>query len=252
MSSEVKDQTEELLEDEVIVEEEIVEEAPKSQGPESFYDKYRKFIIGGGVALVVVVLGLVWWNNNRKATNMEAQEAMIRAVSWFEKDSINLAINGDGGQFPGFATIVEDYGGTPAGNLAKMYLGICYLKTNNLELGIEYLEDYKKSDDFMSGSAYASLGYAYEEKGDLEAAAENYLKAADIPEANEGTTPIYLMAAGRAYESLYFQNKQANGEYREKALEAYKRIRDEFPLSPDGRTIDKYIGRLSPGLSEIE
>jgi len=252
MSSEVKDQREELLEDEEIIEEEVGGEEPGEQGPATFYDKNRKLIFGGAAILAVVIGGFFWWSSQNRTKNLEGQEAMIRAVDWFEKDSINLAINGDGGQFQGFLSITEDYSGTPAANLAKMYLGICYLKSGDLDLGIEYLEDFSKESDFLSASSFAALGYAYEEKGEYEKAGGYYEQAANTPGPNEGTTPAYLMAAGRAYETFYNQNREENESFGKRALDAYYRIRNEFPNTEDGRQIDKYIGRLSPGLSRIE
>ena len=42
-------------------------------------------------------------------------------------DSLNWALNGDGNNV-GFLKIIDKYSGTPAGNLAHYYAGVCYLK----------------------------------------------------------------------------------------------------------------------------
>jgi hypothetical protein len=55
---------------------------------------------------------------------------MFQAVRYFESDSLNLALNGDGNNL-GFLQIVEDYSGTKAGNLANYYAGVIYLKQGN-------------------------------------------------------------------------------------------------------------------------
>ena len=53
--------------------------------------------------------------------------------------------------------------------------------------------------------------------------------------ANDATTPIYLKKMGLAYE--------ADGNT-SAALDAYEKIKRDYKSSTEGRTIDKYIGKL--------
>ena len=55
----------------------------------------------------------------------EAHADMYMAEIYFEKDSFNLALNGDG-QYLGFLDIVDEYSLASAGNLANYYAGLCY------------------------------------------------------------------------------------------------------------------------------
>ena len=48
------------------------------------------------------------------------------AEIYFEKDSFNLALNGDLNS-AGFIDIADDYSSTKTGKLANYYAGICYL-----------------------------------------------------------------------------------------------------------------------------
>ncbi len=50
----------------------------------------------------------------------EALKQMFVAENLFEKDSFNMALNGDGNA-PGFLEIIDKYSSTPSGNLANYY-----------------------------------------------------------------------------------------------------------------------------------
>jgi hypothetical protein len=71
----------------------------------------------------------------------EAQNAMWKAEQYFREDSLNLALNGD--KFNrGFLYIINNYGSTKSGNLAKYYAGVCYLRTGNFNKAVENLNDF--------------------------------------------------------------------------------------------------------------
>ncbi|UKI39587.1 MAG: hypothetical protein L6V35_01520 [Alistipes putredinis] len=52
-------------------------------------------------------------------------------------------MEGDGST-AGFLEVIEKYGSTPQGNIAKHYAGICYLKNGDLDNALAYLAKYKK------------------------------------------------------------------------------------------------------------
>ncbi len=64
---------------------------------------------------------------------------MFTAEYYFEKDSVDLALFGDGESY-GFMDIIDDYGSTSAGNLAKYYSGICYYNKGEYEDAISLFE----------------------------------------------------------------------------------------------------------------
>src|SRR5690349_2640827 len=73
-------------------------------------------------AIVVILLGYFGWKKYIvEPADQEAQVNMFYAERYFEKDSIDKAIKGDG-KHPGFESLVEDYGSTPSGNLCHAYL----------------------------------------------------------------------------------------------------------------------------------
>ena len=86
----------------------------------------------------------------------------------------------------------------------------------------------------MIGSiAIGATGDAYVELGNTEKGIAKYLEAADFAD-NQFNTPLYLMKAAELYEM--------SGKYAE-ALKLYQRIKDKYPSSTEGVTIDKYIAR---------
>jgi tetratricopeptide (TPR) repeat protein len=194
-------------------------------------ENYKPLLIS--LAVLVVLVGVVWLGRmylTRK--NDEAQSQMFQAQKYLEMDSINLALNGDG-NYLGFIDIASDYKFTKAGNLANYSAGICYLHLGKYEEAIEYLDKYSKKDKVIGSIAIGATGDAYVELGDTEKGIAKYIEAADYA-SNAFNTPVYLMKAGELYE--------LSGKFKE-ALELYQRIKDEYPSSTEGITIDKYIAR---------
>jgi TolA-binding protein len=68
----------------------------------------------------------------------------------------------------------------------------------------------------------------------VDKAIDFYLEGAD-KNKNEFTTPVILMKAGWAYEE--------QGKF-DKALNIYKRVKDEYPRSTEGREAPKYIAKM--------
>ncbi len=195
-------------------------------------DNYKALLIGLGV--VVLLVALFWlyriYLNKR---NDEAQAQIFQAERYLGMDSVKLALHGDG-NYPGFLDIVNDYGSTNAGNLARYGAGICYLHLGEYEEAISYLEKYSRKDKMIASIAIGATGDAYVELGDTKKGISKYLEAAEYA-GNSFNTPLFLMKAGQLYE--------LENNYSE-ALSIYERIRDEYPESNEGTTIDKYISRV--------
>ena len=90
---------------------------------ENFFEKNSKMVVVAIVAifaLAALVFGYKKLIVEPRLT--KAQEMLYEAQYQFEKQDADfaLALNGDASA-PGFAQVVEQYGNTPAGNLAKMY-----------------------------------------------------------------------------------------------------------------------------------
>jgi predicted negative regulator of RcsB-dependent stress response len=221
-----KEESKDLLENAEVIQEKIV-------GVEHWIEQNPKIIIGVVAALVLTVGGYFGWKYYIDNQEAQAQKEMFQAVHYFEADSLNLAFNGDGNNL-GFKQIIEDYGMTPAGNLANFYAGAIHLKQGKFPLAIYYLEDFKSSDMLVQGRAYSLIGDAYMEQKDFENASKWYNKASEY-QPNKEFTPIYMMKAALAYEKLN-QN--------DKAKEVYQKIIDTYFESSEVQNAKKYKARL--------
>lgn len=162
----------------------------------------------------------------------EASSQMFMAEQYFEQDSFNLALNGDG-NYLGFLDIMDEYKITKAAKLANYYAGISYLQLGQFSEAIEYLSKFSSKDEMIMPIATGAIGDAHAELDNLDKAIEYYLKAANMRK-NEFTSPIYLLKAGELLET---QDKA------QKALDAYNKIKDDYPESNEARQIPKYIER---------
>jgi len=205
---------------------------------EQYIENNQKKLTYIALAIVLVATGIFSYQKYYRAPlEQNAQVEMFQAQRYFELDSFNLAINGDG-NYDGFLDIIDNYGSTKAGELANYYTGISYLHLGEFQNAINYLEDFS-SDDFMIATlTKAAIGDAYMELGNVEKAASNYMSASSS-NTNNFTTPIYLQKAGIAYEMT--------GNYK-KALAAYETIEKDFSKSSEARDIEKYITRAKLNL----
>ncbi len=183
---------------------------------------------------IVVIVGLFWlakmYLNNR---NNEAQSQMFQAEKYLEMDSLSLALYGDG-NYLGFLDIADDYKFTRSGNLARYSAGICFLHLGQYQDAIDMLARYSKKDRMIGSLAIGATGDALVELGDTGKGIDKYLEAAEYAK-NAFNTPLFLMKAAELYE--------LNGNYAE-ALKIYEKIRDEYPESTEGSSIEKYIARV--------
>jgi tetratricopeptide (TPR) repeat protein len=201
---------------------------------EQFIEDNQKkitYVVGAVVVLVAVYLAF-----NRFYLQPKEQEAltqMFMAENYFEKDSFNLAINGDG-NYLGFLDIIDDYSITKSANRAKYYAGISYLHLGQYEDAINYLKKFKTDDLLLAPIKAGAIGDAMLELGNNEDALKQYKKAYSETD-NELTTPVYKMKAAKLLESM---NKL------DEALKLYEEIKKDYPESAEGTTVDRYIARI--------
>ena len=185
-----------------------------------------------GAIVVVIALFIGYQKLYIAPMEQEAQVDMFMAELYFQKDSFNLALNGDG-QYLGFIDIADEYSSTKPGKLANYYAGLSYLNTGDFENAIEYLDDFSSDDIILSSLALGCIGDAYMELEDTDNALSYYEDAASYTD-NEFTTPRYMLKQAMIHES--------NGDYAD-ALALYKGIEADYKTSREGNGIEKYIAR---------
>lgn len=200
---------------------------------ERFIEENQKYFTYGIVALLILVLGIIGYVRFIRNPHIaEAWEEMYKAEFYFEQDSFRLALYGDG-FFPGFLDIIDDYRRTPAGNAARYYAGVCFMRMGDFDEAIRHLSRFKSNDPMVGAMALAIKGDAHVELGDLDKGV-SYYKRAERQANNEFLGPHFLMKAAAVYEEL--------NEYSE-ALILYKRIKSEYYGTTEQNNIEKYIKR---------
>ena len=201
---------------------------------EQFVEKNQKLLMYAIMGIIIVVL--VYFGYQKfyiSPMEKNAQDQIFMAQKYFEMDSLNRALYGDGNAL-GFLDIIDDYGRTKSGNLAKYYAGICYLRMGNFEEAIDYLESHDPVDQNIGPMALGAIGDAYMELNEPDRAVAYYLEAANDVD-NDFTSPMFLYKAGMTYEML--------GAY-EDAYDAYNRIFMEYYKSVEARSIERNIARM--------
>ena len=200
---------------------------------EAFIEKHIKELgIAMGV-IAVVILGIFVVRNYYLAPReLKAQEQIFRGEMYFAIDSFQLAIDGNGVDFMGFKSIINNYGSTRTANLAKAYTGVSYYKLGDYKNALKYLEDFNAKDQFIAPALIGLIGDCYVEFGDVNKAISYFKKAAKVD--NDVVSPIFLKKLAIAYES--------QGKYDE-AIKNYTLIRDKYFNSQEASDIEKYIAR---------
>ena len=219
----------------------LVDLAEKSEQAKDFYGKNQNLILGGLLAVVILFGGWYAYNNfYKKPLQMEAVKEMAQAERMFERDSFALALGNPGGGALGFEAIAKKYSSTPAGNLANYYAGVSWLQLGEPKAALAYMENYSPDGSVLPITYYGVMGdiyseMAYSDKSGMDKAISNYKKAI-AQGSNEFLQAYYMKKLGLLYE--YEGN---TGE----AKATYEELKSKFPNTPEGRDIDKFIGRVS-------
>lgn len=209
---------------------------------EQWVARNQKYIFGAIGVIALGVLGYLGYTEFiQKPKEIEASNELFFAQQYFdqaenstEKDSLyNLAITGAEGKY-GLLDIIAKYKGTKAANLAQYTAGMAYLNLNNYEEAILHLQEFSSDDVMLGALAKGGLGDAFAQLNQPEDALAYYEEAFQY-HINDYLTPRFLFKAGITAMAL----KQYD-----KALAYFKRIKEEFPDSEEGRTIDVYIGNV--------
>lgn len=208
---------------------------------EAFVEKNQKFIFIIIGVVAAVVLGYLGYTEfiakPKQATAMnemfQAQKYFDEAVNGVEKDSLfNLALNGGEGKF-GMLDIIDEYGGTPAANLANYYAGTAYLKLKDYKNAVSYLNDFSSDDEVLAPLAKGNIGDAFVQLNQLEDALDYYEQAAQMRD-NEYTTPMYLYKAGIIALEL---------DKADKALGYFETIKEKYPSASETAMVEVLIGK---------
>lgn len=210
----------------------IGEAKDQAQG---FLEENQNTILAVVLGLLIIVGGYFAYKYLVQIPNEEkAAIEMYKVQNLFQVDSFARALEGPGGGNLGFKDIINEYGSTNSGNLAQYYAGLCYLHLGNFEEAITHLEAFSASGSITPAMRYGAIADAHSELGNESDAISNY-KSAAAASPNDFSSPYYLQKLGQYLER--------SGK-KEEAKKAYQQIKNDYPESPQGLAIDKYLGRV--------
>ena len=205
---------------------------------ESFFENNSKIVVWALAGIFVLAALIYGYKKQIAEPRMEKASEMISEAQYrFEaaEPDYELALNGDENG-AGFLDVIDSYGSTPAGNLAKHYAGICYLHLGDLEAADKYLSKYSAvkglPGQIVNAQNLGLRGDIAVEQGDMVKAVKFYGKAVKASD-NIYTAPLFLRKMGLAL--------QAQGK-KEEAAAAYNRILASYPASAEAREVEKLIG----------
>lgn len=198
----------------------------------SFYQENQsKILIGLGV-IALIVVAVIWYSNKNSENNTLASTELMKVMSLYESGSYQEAIDGNtGSNVLGLKKIVDLYGGSENGELARIYLANAYYFMGDFDKALENYEDYSGSNDLLIAAALAGEAACYEAKEKFEEAAENYEKAFKISEYNS-QNPEYLLKAGINYIKL---------KKFDEAKASFDLIKEKFKTSQAFRELERYL-----------
>jgi tetratricopeptide (TPR) repeat protein len=203
---------------------------------QAFYDKYKKAISIGVTAVAVVVIAIVVFMKNRADNNERAVVQLAAVHQLYDDGQFQMAIDGvPERNVVGLKAIVDNFGSTRTGDLARFYLADAYFQLGKYAEALEHFEDCSPSDDLLNASRLAGIAASYEALGN-HAEAGNYFERAAAKDPTEGSMAEHLHNAARNY---------AQAGDKERALDLFRRIKKNYPTTTYGREADRYITQLS-------
>ena len=179
---------------------------------------------------VVVVIALIFFYFNYKSKNNEAAGLELAKVKGIYANGLYMqAVNGDSlGMSKGLQYIVDNYGSSENGNIAKVMLANCYYNLRDFDRAEKYYKDFSGNNDMYKAASVAGIASVYEAKNNFIEAAKYYIKAATTSKLVSNNDE-YLFNAIKNYS---FANDNEN------LKKTVKELKKDYPKS-------KYIGQLN-------
>lgn len=182
------------------------------------------FAVGGlGLLLAGYFLYKQFVSNPK---NEKSKDSWYVGLNYAKVDSTDVAIDELNAQ-------VKKFDGYMGGEIAQFVLARQYMAKGEFKKALEELEGVNVNDTYVAALTIGLQGDCYSEMNKYPEAYDLYMEAAE-KNANEFTSPMYLMKAGLHAEELKnFEN----------AVDCYQRIKDEYPAYATQKTIDKYLAK---------
>ncbi|NPA46967.1 MAG: tetratricopeptide repeat protein [Chlorobi bacterium] len=222
---------------------------------EKFLERHQNKIFTGIFIIALLVAGYYFYHQKVVIPKRaEAANALYPAQSLFEqavdatdeaqqKQLFEQALKGTGGKY-GLLDVIDEYGGTPSGNLAHYYAGLAYYHLGQFDKAVSELSKFKSDDEVLHPMALGVIGDSFLQLNQPEDALEYYEKAVKASD-NEFTAPMYLFKAGKVALDLYQSKK--DDKYLKKARKYLERIDKDYPKSVYAKDAKIYLAQAQYG-----
>lgn len=200
-----------------------------------FYQENKNVIIGSAVAVLLAIVLGIGYHFYQKSQNKEAQRLMSTAEVHYLRGEYDAALNGSDEDLTiGFEQIINNYGGTEAGNLARYYAAVSEYNLGNTEEALSYIKKYEVPQGILGVGPLSFHALILTELGRHKEAAQMYVNAAEW-DKNESTTPYNYLEAAHAF---------FDAEDTAKARKYAQLITQEYPNSAEITEANRLLGRL--------
>jgi len=197
-----------------------------------FIDDYKsKIYIYTGV-FVVLVIAVYFYADHKAKNNEKANTELARTMDFYSQGAYQEAVEGrKGTNIIGLKKIVEDFGNTENGETARIFLANSYNLLGKFDEALKVYDDYSGNIDEFKSTVLAGKASCYEAKNEFEKAASSLKDAAHISKTNV-LNGEYLLNAGINF---------LKAGQKEKALELFNKVKDEYKTSTAMREVDRYL-----------
>lgn len=216
-----------------IKQDKLVEFYYKSQ---NFFEENKNKILMYAGAVAVVIIGIILYTNYRSDQNEEAGTHLAKVMDLYDMGAHLEAIEGvQNKNIIGLEKIVQNYGSTENGEIAKIYLANSYASFGKTDEALKYYEDYSGDIDIFKSAAFAGRAGIKSANGNFKEAAELYVKASKVSKTNV-LNPDYLLQA-----SLNFIEAGDKDE----AKSLLQIIKEQYKTSTANVQADRYLSMLN-------
>lgn len=201
-----------------------------------FFEKNKKHVYTALTILVICIAGIVLLVNKRKANNEIAGVELSKIKGVYNADNFQQAINGDSlGLSKGLQYIVDEYGSTENGEMAKIMLANSYYNVRDFDKAEKYYKDYSGSNAILKVSAVAGLASVYEAKNQFSEAAKQFEKAAGMDKDNPFIDQ-YLFYAAKDY---------FRADNLAESKKMFSKLKEDYPKSKFNAESEKYKSTMN-------
>ncbi|MBS1494015.1 MAG: tetratricopeptide repeat protein [Bacteroidetes bacterium] len=182
-------------------------------------NKNQVMIIAG--AIVIIVVGIILFTSKRASQNEDAAVAIGKIKAVYEGGNFQAAINGDSLGNKGLLFIVNEYGSSENGQLAKLMLANSYYALRDFQNALKYYDDFGGSNKLSKVAAISGIASVKEAQNDYIGAGKEFERAANYDKENPFRDE-YLFYAGRDF---------AMGKDNASAKRVFDQLKNDFPKS---------------------